>query len=163
MAQISDQTCPILVSAVTSISASEGVSISLSLSQNILQHFRMHCSHANTSQSWSTGGCRKILLSPFCPRDSSDAVELPLPLKSRWYGPAMCQGYLNERGMTVASPDSWQEPGRGGRGESGCFGSISCVYCMYVCMYVCGRDSITRLCMCESERMNETRFAGDVC
>jgi len=43
----------------------------------------------------------------------------------------MCQGYLNERGMTVASPDSWQEPGRGGRGESGCLGSISCVYCMY--------------------------------
>ncbi|XP_077080487.1 AMP deaminase 2 isoform X2 [Siphateles boraxobius] len=49
-----------------------------------------------------------------------------------WYGPAMCQGYLNERGMTVASPDIWQEPGRGGRGESGCLGSISCFYYLRV-------------------------------
>lgn len=144
---------------MTSISASKGVSVSLSLSQNILQRFRMHCSPADASQRWRTGGCRETPSSPLRHRDGSDAVELPLPLKARWYDPAMCQGYLNERGMTVASPDSWQEPGRGGRGEWMLRLHQLCL------LYVCGTDWIMRQCVRVSEWMNEWQscFAEDVC
>lgn len=88
------------------------------------------------------GGVERRCLAQLFHRDSSDAVELPLLLKTRWYSPAMCQGYLNERGMTVASPDSWQEPGRGGRGEWMLRLHQLCL------LYVCGKDSITRQCVC---------------
>lgn len=105
-------------------------------------------------------GCREMLSSPLCHRGSSDAVELPLPLKARWYDPAMCQGYLNERGMTVASPDSWQEPRRRGRGEWMLRLHQLCL------LYVCGTDWFTRQCVRVTEWVRnewQTCFAGDVC
>lgn len=108
-------------------------------------------------------GCRETLSSSLSHRDSRDAVELPLPLNTRWYSPAMCQGYLNERGMTVASPDSWQEPGRGGRGEWMLRLHQLCLLyvCMYVCMYVGQIQSQDNVCEWVNEW--ETCFAGDVC
>lgn len=103
---------------MTSAFASPRESLSPSLSQNTSSSvFSCTAVIPIRHRGEGKGGAEAARKGSLCPKCGSEAVQLPLPLKPRWYGPAMCQGYLNERGMTAASADSWQEPGRGERGE----------------------------------------------